>query len=265
MAQFMLGDIIVDRVQFAYGEMTKKVNGVDTDVPVLLMSQLNNFTVDITAESKDAVDAQGTLVKRFWQAKTGEVTATEAMINFSALATASGTDAEMATASHTIVMPRIAVVKKGETLDITGYIEGSVHVSDMNTSGGMGQTYDLTSYNVTTADGVTTLTPPTTVGIDQYIVKYDRTVNTGAKIVNESDKFPGTIKLTVKALAIDPCSVNTLKAMYITFPSFQISPEISLSLTTDATVDFSGSLQSSYCGSEKLLYYITWADDDDEG
>ncbi len=62
MAQFMLGDIIVDRVQFAYGEMTKKINGVDTDVPVLLMSQLNNFTVDITAESKDAVDAQGTLV-----------------------------------------------------------------------------------------------------------------------------------------------------------------------------------------------------------
>lgn len=59
---FMLGDVIIDRVQFAYGEMTKKVNNVDTEVPVLLMSQLNNFTVDITAESKDAVDAQGTLV-----------------------------------------------------------------------------------------------------------------------------------------------------------------------------------------------------------
>ena len=60
---FMLGDVIIDRVQFAYGEMTKKINNVDTDVPVLLMTQLNNFTVDITAESKDAVDAQGTLVE----------------------------------------------------------------------------------------------------------------------------------------------------------------------------------------------------------
>ena len=261
---FMLGDVIVDRVQFAYGEMTKKINNVDTEVPVLLMSQLNNFTVDITAESKDAVDANGTLVKRFWQAKTGEVTATEAMINFSALATASGSEAQLASQNSTIVMPKISVVKRGATLDVTGYIDGTVQVSAMNSSGGMGKSYDLTEYNIVTTEGVSTLTPPNTSGVEQYIVKYDRTVSTGAKIINESDKFPGTIKLTVKALAIDPCSVNTLKALYIVFPSFQISPEISLALTTDATVDFKGSLQSSYCGSEKLLYYITWADDDDE-
>ena len=186
------------------------------------------------------------------------------MINFSALATASGSDATLASQASSIVMPKISVVKKNETLDITGYVDGTVQVSAMNASGGMGETYSLSAYNITTSDGVTTLTPPSTAGVEQYIVKYDRTVTTGAKIINESDKFPGTIKLTVKALAIDPCSVNTLKALYIVFPSFQISPEISLSLTTDATVDFKGSLQSSYCGSEKLLYYMTWADDDEE-
>lgn len=186
------------------------------------------------------------------------------MINFSALATASGSEAELASQNSTIVMPKISVVKKNETLDVTGYVDGTLQVSAMNASGGMGTHYSITDYTVTTSSGVTTLTPPTTEGVEQYIVKYDRTVSTGAKIINESDKFPGTIKLTVKALAIDPCSVNTLKALYIVFPSFQISPEISLSLTTDATVDFKGSLQSSYCGSEKLLYYMTWADDDDE-
>lgn len=258
---FMLGDIIVDRVQYAYGE---KLDGT----PVLLMSQLSDFTVDISAESKDAVDAQGTLVKRFWQAKTGEVTATNAMINFSALAAQGGTDAELATAAQKITMPKISVVKAGETLDITGYVDGSIHVSAMNNSGGMGNEYTLTEYNVTTDTntGKTTLVPPTTSGIDQYIVKYDREVEVGARIVNESDKFPGTIKLTVKALAIDPCAVDTLKALYITFPSFQISPELSLSLTTDTTVDFNGTIQTAYCGgTEKALYIMSWADDDDEG
>lgn len=258
---FMLGDIIVDRVQYAYGE---KLDGT----PCLLMSQLSDFTVDISAESKDAVDAQGTLVKRFWQAKTGEVTATNAMINFSSLAAQGGTDAELASAAKKIVMPRIATVKKGEKLDVTDYVEGTIHVTAINSSGGMGQEYTLTEYNIAdgTGDdaGKKLLTPPTTEGIDRYMVKYDREVEVGARIVNESDKFPGTIVLTVKALAVDPCSVDTLKALYIRFPSFQISPELSMSLTTDTSIDFAGSLQSSYCGSEKILYEIFWADTDSE-
>lgn len=57
---------------------------------------------------------------------------------------------------------------------------------------------------------------------------------------------------------------KTLKALYIRFPSFQISPELSISLTTDTTVDFNGTLQADYCGTDKLLYEIFWADDDDE-
>lgn len=266
---FMLGDIIVDRVQYAYGE---KLNGD----PCLLMSQLSDFTVDISAESKDAVDAQGTLVKRFWQAKTGEVTATNAMINFSSLAAQGGTDAEMASATKKIVMPRIATVKKGERLDITGYIDeypddpnrASIHVTAINSSGGMGQEYGLTEFNLVDGEGADAgkkfLVPPTTGDADRFMVKYSREVDSGARIVNESDKFPGTIVLTVKALAVDPCSVDTLKALYIRFPSFQISPELSLSLTTDTSVDFSGSLQSSYCGSEKILYEVFWADNDSE-
>ena len=52
-------EVIIDRVQYAYGEK-KESDGTYT--PVLLMSQLSDFTVDISAESKDAVDAQGTLV-----------------------------------------------------------------------------------------------------------------------------------------------------------------------------------------------------------
>ena len=253
---FMLGDVIIDRVQYAYGE---KIDGT----PMLLMSQLSDFTVDISAESKDAVDAQGVLVKRFWQAKTGEVTATNAMINFSAIGAQNGTDPELATTTNSIVMPKIATVNAGDTLDITGYVDGTVHVSAMNDSGGMGQSYTDTDYSINASTSI--LTPPTTQGVNKYLVKYDRTVTSGAKLINESDKYPGTIVLVVKALAIDPCSVDTLKALYIKFPSFQISPELSLSLTTDTTVDFAGTLQADYCGgTNKVLFEMFWADDDEE-
>lgn len=259
---FMLGDIIIDRVQYAYGE---RKNKNDTYEACLLMSQISDFTLDITAESKDAVDAQGTLVKRFWQSKSGEVTATNAMINFSSIAAQGGTDAELASATKTIVMPKIATVKAGETLDVTGYVDGTVQCNEMNNSGGMGKAYTNTEWAIATDGGVSTFTPPTVSGISQYIVRYQRTVDSGARIINESNVFPGTIRLVVKALAVDPCSVDTLKACYIEFPSFQISPELSLSLTTDTSVDFSGTIQSDYCGgTEKVLYRIFWADGDEE-
>lgn len=252
---FMLGNVIIDRVQWAYGE---KLDGT----PCLLMSELSDFTVDISAESKDAVDAQGTLVKRFWQAKTGEVTASNAMINFSAIGAQNGTDPELATVSHTIVMPKIDTVKAGETLDISGYVDGTVHVSAINNSGGLGQSYSSTDYSINAETSI--LTPPTTEGVNKYLVKYNRTVDSGAKLINEADKFPGTIVLIVKALCIDPCQADTLTACYLRFPSFQISPELSISLTTDTTVDFSGTLQAEYCGTEKLLYEIFIADGDEE-
>lgn len=186
------------------------------------------------------------------------------MINFSAIGAQNGTDPELATESNVIIMPRIATVEAGQTLEVPGYVEDAnhkMHVSAMNNSGGIGKHYTSSEFAVN--NGV--LTPPVDANVQKFLVVYDRDVTSGAKLINESDKYPGTIVLIVKALAIDPCSVDTLKALYIKFPSFQISPELSLSLTTDTTVDFAGTLQADYCGgTKKVLYEMYWANDDDE-
>ncbi len=57
-------DIIVDRIQMAYMEET---NGT----PIGTLTQLSEATLEVTAESTDAVDKDGTLIKRFWRGKTG--------------------------------------------------------------------------------------------------------------------------------------------------------------------------------------------------
>lgn len=45
--------------------------------------------------------------------------------------------------------------------------------------------------------------------------KYDRSVGAGVSITNRADKFPQTVKLTLKALAVDPCHSDVLKGLYI--------------------------------------------------
>lgn len=57
---FKIDDIIVDRIQVGYMETTD-------GVPIGTLTQLSEATLEVTAESTDAVDKNGTLIKRFWR------------------------------------------------------------------------------------------------------------------------------------------------------------------------------------------------------
>ena len=61
-----------------------------------------------------------------------------------------------------------------------------------------------------------------------------------------------------------PCSADTVRAMYVEFPSFQISPEVDLTLSTDSGIAFNGTLQVDYCSDDKALYNIYFAPEDTE-
>ena len=63
---FKLDDIVIDRIQM----------GIATDFddnPLYTLTQLSDATIDITAESVDATDRDGVLIKRFWRGKTGKL------------------------------------------------------------------------------------------------------------------------------------------------------------------------------------------------
>lgn len=257
---FTLDDIIIDRVQYGFAE--------DFDGnPLYVLTQLQDATINITAESKDAVDNTGSLIKRFWQGKTGEFTANNAMINLNIIGTASGEGKQVASNEKPIEMPKIVVVKAGSTMTLKDVVEGTEHVNAFNTNGSMGKAYTKgsapseTEYTLT-AEGL--FTPPTDDESTMFIIKYDRKAKSGVAVYNKADKFPSTVRLTLKALAVDPCHADTLRAVYIVLPSFQVSPEIEINLATDGQLAYSGSLQVDYCSANKTLYEVYFADDDEE-
>lgn len=257
---FKLGDIIVDRIQVGFAEDF-------SGNPLYTVSQLADGTINISADSKEAKDKDGTLVKKFWQGKTGTFEAKNAMINTDIIGAASGVDPVYASSGSAIVMPKIIIVSAGATATLTDFVDGSVTVSAYGANGGMGTVYEkgasasATEYALT-EQGV--LTPPTDTNETRYIVKYNRTVTSGVAIYNKADKFPKTVKLTLKALAVDPCEADTLRACYIVLPSFQVSPEISIGLQTDTQLDYKGDLQVDYCSPDKNMYEFYWAADDEE-
>lgn len=258
---FKLGDLIVDRISMAYAE---KFDGT----PLYVLTQLSEASIEISAESRDAVDKDGTLIKRFWNAKTGEFTATNAMLNLNVMAAQSGNEANIATAENVIVMPKIITVKSGTTVDLPGFTTGNrISVNALGTNGAMGKAYTQGTAASATEFGIngTKLTPPTDTAESQYVVKYDRSVTEGVDILNSADKFPKTVRLTLKALVVDPCNADTVCSAFIVLPSFQPSPETTISLSSDSsTLDYAGSLQVDYCSSDKSLYHIYYTPNDTE-
>lgn len=257
---FKLGDVIIDRIQYGLAE---DFNGN----PLYVLSQLTEATINVSAESKEAKDKDGTLVKKFWRGKTGTFEAKNAMLNLNVVGSSSGADPQFASSSNTITMPKIVTVNAGSTVTLTGYVEGTVTVNAYGANGSMGTSYTKgTAASATefalTADGK--LTPPSDANEERYIVKYQRKVDDGIAVYNKADQFPGTVKLTLKALCVDPCEADTLRACYIVLPSFQVSPEVSMNLQTDSQLDYKGDLQVAYCSLDKTLYEFYMAADDEE-
>lgn len=263
---FKLGDIIVDRLQFGYGA---KSNGA----PLYALTQLKEANIDITADSTDITDKDGNLVYRKYTGKKGEVNAQNAFMNLAVIETLSATDAEIASTGNGIVMPFITTVDAGKTLDIKNYVKNSVVVSALSTKGSMGKEYALgstaseTEFAITDGDsGAATLTPPTDTEEVQYIVKYNRTVYSGAKITNTGDKFPTSHELFFKALIVDPCDKENLRSAIIHIPSFMPSPEFSLALQggDSQTMDYKGAMMLDTCSTNKELFSVYVIDEIDD-
>lgn len=275
---FKLGDVIVDRLQFGYGA---KSNGT----PLYALTQLTEANIDITADSTDINDKDGNLVYRKYTGKKGEVTATNAFLNLAVIEAISATDAEIATEDKGIVMPMIQIVKAGDTLDITGYVEGSVVVNSLSAKGSMGkEEYKLgvgdataTTFSIKHTDAVTEpsesakpasdiLTPPTAKDEAQYIVKFKKTIHSGAKITNSGNKFPKAHELFFKALVVDKCDTETLKAAIIHIPSFMPSPEFTLALQggDSQTMDYKGAMMLNACSTDSELFSIYYIDGEED-
>lgn len=261
---FNLGDLLVDRI----------IVGVAQDSSGQLLYTLTNLqeaTVDISADSTDAVDGTGAVIKTFYRAKTGTLTATNSTLNLPIIGAMSGTDPVYASSDNPLTIPKIITTANTKNIELSGVTDSgtsaNIVVNAINTNGTIGDAYKVGSagtagtYAVTS--GKMTISPNS--GDTKFIIKYDRAATDDAvAIYNYSDKFPKSVKLTLKILIVDPCETDVVRAAYLVIPNFQPSPELSFSFTTDATIDYTGNLMTSYCGTEKVLYVLYVAQDDIE-
>lgn len=197
---FKLGDLVIDRIITGVAESS-------AGELLYILTNLQEATIDITADSVDATDGTGAIIKTFYRAKQGEFTATNSTLNLPILGATSGTDPQYASAQAAITMPRIITSDKATGIELAGITgNGSTNnivVNAVNENGTLGDAYEASEYSVTSGTPSTMAITPKT-GDTMWIIKYNRDVTeNGVKIVNRSDQFPKSHKLTLKVLIVD--------------------------------------------------------------
>lgn len=271
---FSLGNFNIDEIVFGTAEG-------DTEGLLYTLDQLTQASIEVSSESTDITDKHGNVVRTIYKSKTATFNATNAFLHPQIMNAASGTDIQVAgSGAAAIVMPKIQLIVAGSTVTLDDGIDGhTLEVIGIEKSGGnaTGFTQATNSSDVSLANkkyyfntNTKAITlPPATEGTEpnvitgpvNYLVKYNRDVESGYKLTNSADSFPKTVKLTLYCSYVDPCD-DDLRACYVVLPSFQASPETTISLNADEQeMDFSGSVQVDYCGGDKVLYYIYFPDE----
>lgn len=261
MAQFVIDGVAFDKIH-------KAIAFNSAGDPLYILTQLNEASIEITAESKDMVDKDGTLIKKIYTSKQGTFSATNAYLDANIIAAEAGAEKEVATDTAKVELPFIQDVKAGTvSITIEDLDDDSVVVMGETTSGSMSVVYerdtnaDKDHYSVT--GNVIRL--PQADDIAKFVVTGTRQMKAGAKVAVRADEFPKTVRLLLQAFAYEPCTPDIKRPVYIELPSFQPSPEHTITFTTEATLDFSGDLQVAYCDAagEKVLYRIYFPMDEE--
>lgn len=271
---FVLNNIIFDRtVGATVSEKNGKVKA--------WLNQLSNISFNVSADPIEIEDAMGNIVYRKYNAKNLEISATNAFISADIIALTSGSDMLYATEEMPLRFPKIEEVKVeikfdsdgkqiAQTLEIPGFVEGTMEVYGLTSSGAMSpEEFSLTAeaedHQISIADGVLTLPTFNDENIVTFLVKYTRDVKSGMMAKNFGDKFSKTTELVFKCLAVDPCD-QKLRAAYIVVPSASLSPDVELAIANGEsnTIDFSAQALLDMCAEDKTLFYVAFAEEDEE-
>lgn len=259
---FSLGNFSIDEILYGVAET------FDGEL-LYSLDQLSQASIEVSSDSTDITDKNGNVVRTIYKTKNGTFNATNAFLHPQIMNAASGSSIENASAGASIVMPKITIMAAGATVALDAAADDDT-VTVIGIFGNGANSAALSKGSTATFNAETgvgsfkydadankiTLPAAATDAPVNYLVKYDRAVTSGMKLSNIANVYPDTVKLTLYCSYVDPCD-DQLRAAYVVLPSFQASPETTISLTADnQEVDFSGKLQISYCDSQPALYYI---------
>lgn len=236
------------------------------------LTEVQNPTLGSSAESKNALGADGTPIMTLYTQKTGRFSAESALLDFTLMAAQYGTSLEKASSTAKIIMPMVEefTVKASQTtVKLAHKPNGELKFIYRQNPGQLAErcTADTTAaaakFKLDASSQTITL-PTDAVAGDVFFVYYEYEAEDGVRILNSAANFPRACKFVLDVLGHDICNKDIMYSAKIVFPNAQLSPNVDITLATDGNHPFELEAQQEYCSTDKGLFeiYVPDADED---
>lgn len=251
---FNKNELIVDKVR----QLT--VNDLATDELWLRITQIENPSIQVTAEGDEVTDAVGSPITTIYRAKKAKISGESSLFSSDLLAAQYGSTKEVADTGKEMAVPtyEILTIAEGKvTLGNTPVEEPkyiySIIDGDISTKYTLGETVTTTEFTV---EGTTINVPTGLTG--KVYVEYEYMSTKAFKIVNRADEFPKTGKLKLFVRFLDKCNDGLHYSGAILAPKAKINSEsIETALTSTGKHPFEFNVNRDYCDEDsELLSYI---------
>ena len=222
------------------------------------LTQLEEPSLNCTAEGEQVTDAVGAVITTMYRAKQAEFTATNALLSLDLAAAQYGTkkvvgetSAEILDYTYeilTITTADTAGVDLAHTPANPTEIKFAYEVVD----GGLGKSFaagaapSATEFQINAGK----LIPPTDFE-GKLFVEYTFENENAAMVRNSASNFPEACSVIVYAYFRDVCNENIIYSGKIIIPKAKLNPEsIELALTSTGKHPFTFTIQKDYCSEE---------------
>ena len=254
-------ELILDRVRYV------TAHDLETKEKLFMLTQIEEPSLNCTAEGEDVTDAVGALITTMYRSKQAEFTGSNSLLSLELAANQYGSKLEEASANKKIPVDTYEFIDiPAEATEVTlkhRPVANSVNYIYTVVNGAAGKSYKVASVATATefaVDETGKITLPTGL-TGKIFVEYKYESESGVRIVNSASEFPQACELVIHVIFRDVCNENKVLAGTIICPKAKIDPsQIELALTSTGKHPFTFKLQKDYCDVNDQLFTIVVAE-----
>ena len=260
---FNPNELILDRVRYL------TAHEIDTKEILFMLTQLEEPSLNTTAEGEDVTDAVGALITTMYRSKQAEFTATNSLLSLDLAAKQFGSKKEVAGKESTIEVPAYEIRDASEAVD------GAITLKHVPVAGSVPYIYAMvngaagTAYKVGAAASDTEFVIDETTGkitlptglTGKVFIEYKYESENAVRIVNSASEFPTACEVIIHAIFRDVCNENKVYAGMIICPKAKLDPsQVELALTSTGKHAFTLKMFKDYCSVDEELFTIIVAE-----
>lgn len=249
---FNKNELILDRVR------SLTAHDLTTNEMLFRLTQLEEPSLNCTAEGEEVTDAVGARITTMYRAKAAEFTATNSLLSLDLAAAQYGTKKVQGDSGSEILDYTYEILtvttddSAGVALAHTPANPNDVKFIYEVVDGGLGKSFkagasaSATDFQISEGN----LIPPTSFE-GKLFVEYTYKNENAAYIRNSASEFPEACSVIVYAYFRDVCNENLVYSGKIIIPKAKLNPEsIELALTSTGKHPFTFSINKDYCAEE---------------